>query len=153
MYSPIFRSTGLDIDDSFLALLWIDMYFSKKLCLTVSLISTAANSAWNGEFRVKCRQGCTGTVVGWKEGKCGKGCNYKLLMMHVNNFRFGSSWLCFLFRMIRQRPTHVMSQESSECFSPLFCFYYWYYSCNLCVCTCVCVCMYTVLTNLLDHQS
>lgn len=57
---------------------WFVMYFchGKQLCLAVSLISTAANSAWNGELGDKCRQRCAETVVGWREGTngTGKGC-------------------------------------------------------------------------------
>lgn len=84
----MFLLTGLDIDDSLLPLIWIGMYFSEQLCLAVSLISTAANSAWNGEIRIKCRKGVAGTVVGWQEGTYGKG--EWLLMIHVSNLRLAA---------------------------------------------------------------
>lgn len=132
VHSTIFHLTGLDIDDSFLALIWIGMYFSEQLCLAVSLISTAANSAWNGEFRVKCRQGCAGTVVGWHKGTCGKreGLHSYTCYHTCKQLQICSSWLCFLLRMIHQRPTHVMSRESSEWFKCIVFYYYWLYSCN-----------------------
>lgn len=97
---------------------------SEQLCLAVSLISTAANSAWDGEFRVKCRQGWT--VVGWQEGTDGgKGKGYKVYTCFdtCEPLHICGSWLCCLRRMIHQSPTHVMSRESSEwlcCFIILY---------------------------------
>lgn len=72
----------------------------KQLCLAVSLISTAANSAWDGEFRVKCRQGCSETVVGWQEGTDGgkgKVCTCTLVMIHLfifaaHDYVFSVGW-------------------------------------------------------------
>lgn len=66
MHSALFCLTGWDTDDSFLALILNCNIFChcKQLCLAVSLISTAANSAWDGEFGVKRRQGRAETVVG-----------------------------------------------------------------------------------------
>ena len=54
------------IDDSFLALICIVVRFviAKQLCLAVPLISTAANSAWDGELGVERRHGRAEAAVG-----------------------------------------------------------------------------------------
>ena len=66
---------------------------SKQLCLAVSLISTAANSAWDGGLGVERRQGCTETVVEWQEGTDGRGKGCKVL--HFVEIQ--ESWLMISF--------------------------------------------------------
>lgn len=98
VHSTISCLTGWDIDDSFLALIVMHFVIAKQLCLAVSLISTAANSAWDGEFRVKCRQGCAGTVMGWREGtdqKRERLTRCALFMILVNHVRLTARYYVF----------------------------------------------------------
>lgn len=118
MHSTIFCLTGSDIDDSFF---WFVMYFchGKQLCLAVSLISTAANSAWNGELGDKCRQGCAETVVGWQEGTngTGKGCR-----VYTGDARLVSHD-CIFFSGWFIKAQHVWCPRNQV--SGLRCFFYY----------------------------
>lgn len=127
----IFRLPGIWCTQHYILLDWLGYWwliscadlncylfcYGKQLCLAVSLISTAANSAWDGEFRVECgQQGCAGSVVGWQEGTDGKREGrhfYAHCCDKSEALRSCVSW-CFLLRMIH--PRHVMSLESSESF-------------------------------------